>query len=605
MSYRKVKQFSLEICIFVSLISKKLFKSIYNKTQNFMKKQLIFAVTLIFALVLSSCNKDLTALDPSLFTCTPNPLEVKGGKVDATITGTFPVKYFAKNATVIVTPVLTFNGKEVKGTASTFQGEKVIGNNQTISYKAGGSYTIKTTFDYVPEMLKSELYLDFSVSTKKKTYTLQRVKVADGVISTSQLVAKNFAGAEANGPVILNDKFQRVIQELQEADIKFLIQQSNLRTSETKSEDIVALTKKVKEAKDAENKEVAGFEISGYASPDGALELNTNLAEKRQKVTSDFINKQLKKIKTSVTIDSKFTAEDWDGFQKLMENSNIQDKQLILRVLSMYSDPEQREREIKNISVAFKSIADEILPQLRRSRLKLTVDVTGKSDDEIAKLAKEDASKLNVEELLYAATLTNNASEKATIYQKVIDSYASDVRGYNNLGVVQYNQGKVDAAAASFAKALSIEPSNANTNYNAGLAALAKNDYAKAEEFFGKAAGTSGSLSNALGSLYIIKGDYAKAKTAFGSTVSNNAALLQVLDGNYSGARNTLDAVAQPDALTSYLGAVVGARTNNRDAVYAGLRKAVSADAALKTRAVSDLEFSKFFTDETFLSIVK
>ena len=310
-----------------------------------MRKQLFFMVSMLLVLVLSSCNKDLKTLDPSLFTCTPNPLEVKGGKVDATITGTFPVKYFAKNATVTVTPVLTFNGKEVKAAASTFQGEKVVGNNKTISYKAGGSYTIKTSFDYNPEMIKSELWLDFSVSTKKKTYTLQRVKVADGVIATSQLAATSF-GAE-NGAVIIPDKFQRVIQEMQEADIKFLIQQSELRKSEAKSEDIVALTKKIKEAKETQNKQVAGLEVAGYASPDGAVELNTNLAEKRQKVTNEFINKELKKLKTSVKVDSKFTAEDWDGFQKLMESSNIQDKQVILRVLSMYSDPEQRENESK------------------------------------------------------------------------------------------------------------------------------------------------------------------------------------------------------------------------------------------------------------------
>ncbi|MCK9583262.1 MAG: hypothetical protein M0Q46_06600 [Endomicrobiales bacterium] len=568
-----------------------------------MRKQLIFAVSMVLALVLSSCNKDLTALDPSLFTCTPNPLEVKGGKVDATITGTFPVKYFAKNATVTVTPVLTFDGKEVKAAASTFQGEKVVGNNQTISYKAGGSYTIKTSFDYVPEMVKSELWLDFSVATSKKTYALQRVKVADGVIATSQLASKNF-GVE-NGPVILADKFQRVIQEMQEADIKFLIQQSALRKTETKSEDIVALTKKIKEAKDVQNKEVADLEIAGYASPDGSIELNTNLAEKRQKVTSDFINKELKKIKTSVSVDSKFTAEDWDGFQKLMESSNIQDKQVILRVLTMYTDPEQREREIKNLSVAFKSIADEILPQLRRSRLKLTVDVTGKSDAEIAQLANEDASKLSVEELLYAATLTENLSDKAAIYQKTTELYAGDVRGFNNLGAVQYQQGNIDAAAANFAAALNIEPKCPNANYNAGLCALAKGDLANAEVYFGKSAGTSGNLNNALGTVYTLKGDYAKAKTTFGSTATNNAALMQILDGNYNGARATLDAVAQPDALTSYLGAVIGARTNNRDAVYGNLRKAVSLDSAYKAKAVNDLEFSKFFTDDTFMSIVK
>lgn len=567
-----------------------------------MKKQLFFAVTLVLALVMSSCNKDLKTLDPSLFKCTPNPLEVKGGKVDATITGTFPVKYFSKNAILTVTPVLSFEGKEVKAASTVFQGEKVIGNDQTISYKAGGNYTIKTSFDFVPEMAKSELWLDFSVSTKKKTYKLERVKVADGVIATAQLASTTF-GVE-NGPAIIADKFQRVIQEMQEAEIKFLIQQSQLRNSETKSGSILDLTKKIKDAKDAQNKEVAGLEIAGYASPDGALELNTNLAEKRQKVTVDFINKELKKIKTTVSVDSKFTAEDWAGFQKLMESSNIQDKQLILRVLSMYSDPEQREQEIKNLSVAFKSIAEEILPQLRRSRLKLTVDVTGKSDAEITKLAIEDASKLNVEELLYAATLTEDLATKADIYTKVTTNYPSEIRGFNNLGVVQYLQGN-DQAAANFAKALSIDSKSADANYNAGLSALQKGNFVKAEEYFGKAAGTKANLGNAMGTVYLLKGDYAKAKSSFGTTATNNNALMQILDANYNGARNTLDAVAQPNALTAYLGAIVGARTNNRDAVYSNLRKAVSEKSSCKAKAAKDLEFAKFFTDDTFMSIVK
>ena len=312
-----------------------------------MRKQLFFVISMVLGLFFTSCTKDMAALDPSLFKCNPNPLEVKGGKVDATITGTFPEKYFTKNATVTVTPVLKFNGQEVKGTPVTFQGEKIVGNDQQISYKLGGTYTIKASFDYVPEMAQSELFLNFSATTKKKTYEIPAVKVADGVIATSQLASTS--SKEIN-TVIIPDKFQRVIQEMQEADILFLIQQSNLRTSETKSADIVDLTKKIKEANDTPNKDVASFEVSGYASPDGGLDLNTNLAEKREKVTVDYLNKQMKKLKTKVTIDSKFTAEDWDGFQKLMESSSIQDKQVILRVLSMYQDPEQREREIKNLS---------------------------------------------------------------------------------------------------------------------------------------------------------------------------------------------------------------------------------------------------------------
>jgi len=567
-----------------------------------MKKQLFFAVSMVFALVFSSCSKDLTALDPSLFKCNPNPLEVKGGKVEATITATFPVKYFNKNAVVTVTPVLKFEGKEVKGTAVVFQGEKVKGNDKTIAFKTGGNYSVNASFDYVPEMAKSELYLEFSIVQKKKIYQIPGVKVADGVIATSQLVSTNASEMTA---VIIPDKFQRVIQQQQEADIMFLIQQAKLRKTETSSADMVSLTKKIKEVKESTNQKVSAFDLSAYASPEGPLKLNTNLAESREKVTVDFMNKEMKKLKTSIKIDSKFTPEDWAGFQALMEKSNIQDKEVILRVLTMYTDPEERDRQIKNLSVAFKQIAEEILPQLRRSKLKLTVDVTGKSDTLITQLAKEDPTKLSVEELLYAATLTTDLGEKGAIYQKVTEQYPTDARGFNNLGAIKFQQGNVDDASRYFAKAFEIDPASADINYNSGLTSLDKGDLAKAEVSFGKAAGTTGNVGEALGTVYIIRGDYAKAKTYFGSTVSNNAALLQILNADYSGARTTLSAVAQPNALTSYLGAIIGARTNDRDAVYSNLKNAVKLDGSYAAKAVKDIEFSKFATDETFLSIVK
>jgi len=237
----------------------------------------------------------------------------------------------------------------------------------------------------------------------------------------------------------------------------------------------------------------------------------------------------------------------------------------------------------------------EILPQLRRSRLNLTVDITGKSDEEIAKLAKEDASKLSVEELLYAATLTNDLSEKATIYQKVIDIYPTDARGFNNLGTVKFQQGNVDDASRYYAKAYEIDSKSADVNYNLGLTSLAKGDLTKSEESFGKAAGTTGNLSQGLGTLNLVKGDYAKAKTYFGSAVSNNAALLQILNADYSGARKTLSAVSQPNATTA----------NDRDAVYSNLKSAVKQDSSFALRAAKDIEFSKFATDADFLSILK
>ena len=366
-----------------------------------------------------------------------------------------------------------------------------------------------------------------------------------------------------------------------------------------------AFSSKVKEARDAQNKEVTSLEVLGYASPDGSIDLNTNLAEKRQKVTADYVNKELKKLKSNVSIDSKFTAEDWEGFQALMESSNIQDKDLILRVLSMYQDPEQREHEIKNLSTTFKSIATDILPQLRRSRMKLTVDVTGKSDEQIAQLAAASPTDLTVEELLYAATLSKTNSEKAVIYQKAIDLYPSDVRGYNNLGLVNYEMGKVAEAQNLYQKALSVDPQSADANYNLGLIALSKGSFTDAQSYFGKSAGTAGDLNAALGTSYIAQGDYSKASNVMAEVNTNNAALAQILSSDYNSARRTLAAVAAPNAMTAYLSAIIGARTNDRDAVYNNLKTAVQKDSSLAKKALSDLEFAKYFTDASFLSILK
>ncbi|NDV46740.1 tetratricopeptide repeat protein [Paludibacter sp. 221] len=568
-----------------------------------MKKQLFLVVSIMLALGFSSCSKKMGELPQDLFKVTPNPLEVKGGKIDAKVDGKFPEKYFNKNAEIAVTPVLKYNGTETRGTTKVFQGESVTGNNQVISNKEGGNFSVASTFNYVPEMAKSELYLDFAVKVKgKEAPAIPQVKVADGAIATAELAS---ASAGEIAPAITPDKFQRIIKETQEADIKFLIQQTTLRNSETKSQEIKDLTTAVKDAKNTENKEVSSLNIIGYASPDGPLALNRNLAERRLDVTASYLNSELKKMKANVAIGKDFTPEDWEGFKKLMEESNIQDKQLILRVLSMYSDPEQREREIKNISSAYTVIADEILPQLRRSRMQLTVDVIGKSDEEITQLAKNNPSSLSADELLYAATLTNDLTEKAVIYQRVINNYSNDARGYNNLGMVRYYQGNIDEALSNFTKAARIASDDASINYNLGLVALEKGELDKAEQYFGKSAGANADLNQALGTLYVAKGDYSKAKTTFGSTASNNAALMQILNGDYNAARRTLSAVSNPDATTSYLGAVIGARTNDRNTVYNNLRAAIAKDKSFAAKAISDIEFAKFMADETFMSIVK
>ena len=553
-----------------------------------MIKKLYLPLVALLVLAFSSCSK-MGELSPDYFTTNPEVLEAIGGKVPVTITGKFPEKYFKKNATVEVTPVLRWEGGEAKGQPATFQGEKVQGNDQTISYKTGGTYTMKASFDYVPEMAKSELYLDFKIKKGKKEYTIPSVKIADGVIATSELPTVNSANA-AYAP----DAFQRIIKQAKEAQIMFLIQQANLRASELKSDSLKAFHKQVVAvAGDTKNYKLNNIEISAYASPDGGVELNTTLAENRQNNTEKYMNQQLKKGKIETEVDAKYTAQDWDGFQELVSKSNIQDKDLILRVLSMYSDPEQRETEIKNISSVYKTLADEILPQLRRARLTANYDVIGRSDEEINAAFDTDAKVLSNDELLYAATLTNDNARKEAIYKKTVELYPNDYRAYNNLGMMAYANGDLATAENYFKQAASKSSNAAEVNTNLGLIDLTKGNVANAETYLSKSTGAN-TANEALGNLYIKQGQYDRAVQAFGDTKTNSAALAQILAKDYNKAKSTLSAVKNPDAYTNYLMAIVGARTNNADLVKSSMDKVKQQDAALAAKAQNDREFAKY-----------
>ena len=564
-----------------------------------MTRKLYLPLLMACVVILSSCGSKMGELSSDYFTVTPQVLEAQGGQVEATINGKFPEKYFNKKAVVEVTPVLKWNGGEVEGQSATFQGEKVEGNDQTISYKLGGNYIMRTSFDYVPEMAKSELYLRFKATAGKKTIDIPEVKIADGVISTSELVSQTLESAT---PATGDDAFQRIIKEKHDANIMFLIQQANVRASELKK--AKEFGEEVKDINDAANKKISNIEISAYASPDGSLELNTGLAERRQDNTAKVINRDLKKAKINATIDTKYTAEDWEGFQELVSKSNIQDKELILRVLSMYKDPEQREQEIKNISSVYETLADEILPQLRRSRLTLNYEIIGKSDEEIASLADSDYKQLNIEELLYAATLTNDPAKKEAIYTKATQLDPNDFRAYNNLGKLAYQAGDLNKAESYLKKAVSLKSDAPEANMNLGLIALAKGDKAAAETYLGKAAGAKG-LNEALGNLYIAQGQYAKAVSSFADTKSNSAALAQILAKDYNKANSTLAAIENPDAYTDYLKAVIGARTNNNTMVISSLKAAIAKDATLAKKAATDLEFAKYFTNTDFMNAIK
>lgn len=553
-----------------------------------MIKKLYLPLVALLVIALSSCGK-MGELSSDYFTTNPEVLEAVGGKVPVTITGKFPEKYFKKNAIVEVTPVLRWNGGEAKSQPATFQGEKVQGNDQTIAYKAGGTYTMKANFDYVPEMAKSELYLDFKIKRGKKEYTIPSVKIADGVIATSELPTVGSANA-AYAP----DAFQRIIKQAQEAQIMFLIQQANLRASELKSAELKDFNKKVVEVNgDTKNYKLNNIEVSAYASPDGGVKLNTGLAESRQNNTQKYLNKELKKGKINAQVDTKYTAQDWDGFQTLVSKSNIQDKDLILRVLSMYQDPEQRETEIKNISSVYKTLADEILPQLRRARLTANYDVIGRSDEEINEAFDKDAKVLSNEELLYAATLTSDNARKEAIYKKTTELYPSDARAYNNLGKMAYAAGDQAKAEGYFKQALSKNANSAEANTNLGLIELNKGNVANAENYLSKSTGAD-AANEALGNLYIKQGQYDRAVNAFGDVKTNSAALAQILAKDYNKAKNTLAAVKNPDAYTDYLMAIVGARTNNADLVKSSMAKVAQKDAALAAKAQIDREFAKY-----------
>ena len=553
-----------------------------------MIKKLYLPLVALLVLALSSCGK-MGELSSDYFTTNPEVLEAIGGKVPVTINGKFPEKYMKKKATVEVTPVLRWKGGEAKGQPAVFQGEKVEGNGQTISYKVGGSYTMKASFDYVPEMANSELYLDFKITKGKKTYTIPSVKIADGVIATSELPT-----AASSNASYANDAFQRIIKDAQTANIMFLIQQANLRNSELNSDDMKEFHKKVAEINaDTKNYKLNNIEISAYASPDGGVELNTGLAENRENNTEKYMQRQLKKGKIDANLDAKYTAQDWEGFQELVSKSNLQDKDLILRVLSMYQDPEQRETEIKNISSVYKTLADEILPQLRRARLTANYDIIGRSDDEINEAFNTDAKVLSVEELLYAATLTNDNARKEAIFTKTTQLYPNDFRAYNNLGELAFAAGDAAKAESYFKHAASKNANAPEVNANLGLCELVKGNVAAAESYLGKATGAN-AANEALGNLYIKQGQYDRAVNAFGDAKTNSAAQAQILAKDYNKAKATLSAIKNPDAMTDYLMAIVGARTNNASLVSSSIKSAIAKDASMAQRAANDREFAKF-----------
>ena len=567
-----------------------------------MLKRFYQLLTMAAILLLGSCSSKMSEMKQEFFTVTPSILEVVGSEIPVALDGKFPAKFFDKSSTLTITPVLKYAGEEAIAAPMTFQGSKVRGNDRTISYDNGGTFKMKMTFDYIPEMEDAELYLRFTVNKGKKTYTLPDLKVADGCIATSQLYRKS---AESANIAIGEDAFQRVIKQAKEANIMFLIQQTNLRSSELKSTEMKELTAALADvAQDYENKVLEDIQISAYASPDGGYSLNDGIATSRGDNAAKHMRKEMKKAKIEGFIDNEYTAEDWNGFQELVSRSNLPDKELILRVLSMYDDPEQREEQIKNISSVYKELADEVLPKLRRARITLNYQLIGRSDDQIKEQYAANPRELTLEEILYASILTDETAKQEEIFKTAVNIYPNDYRAYNNLGVLAYNRGDYKTAENYFNAASKIDGSAPEVKINLGYIELLKGNVAAAESNITMGADAKAG-DEALGNLYIAQGEYGRAAVLLKDSKTNSAALAQLLNKDYSSSRATLESIKNPDALTYYIKAVLGARTVNVSLLYDGLKQAIKLDPSMAKKAAGDLEFIKYAQDATFQNIIK
>ena len=551
------------------------------------KKIFVTVCAAVALLATSSCGK-LDPLTADNFVCNPNPLVEEGGQVNATVTVTYPEKYFKKKASITITPVLEYATGETAGTPATFQGEKVSGNDQEINYKYGGTGVFRCSFLYKDEMATSKLRLDFTADVNGKAVSLPSVYIADGVIATESLCS-----ATSNTPAYSADNFVKDTFDKYIATMIYQYQSTNLRSTESdKKQEVKDMQDAITATKDQERRQFEGLDMVSTASPEGAYSLNEKLAAGREKSSAAYLQKFLKKAKMEGQITPEQIAEDWDGFQALVQNSSIQDKQLVLNVLSRISDPDRREEEIRNLSAAYKELADDILPQLRYSKVTATVRNIGHTDEEIADLWKNSKDELTLEELLYLANKSDDATKEA-IYKYAQQKFPADLRAANDLAGLYYKQGKTADAENLWKNILSKDANNAQANMNMGLMAMNSEDWQAAQTYLGKA-GDCSEYAEAMGTLLTRKGQYAQAVQSYGDAVTNNAAVANILNQNYSAASNILDKVADKDAMTYYLKAIVAARTSNQSGVSENLAKAVSMDSSLAAKAKSDLEFSKY-----------
>ena len=554
-------------------------------------------------LIMSSCSglkKMQDRASEVSYQVTPEVLEERGDDVAVKIDVKYPAKYFNKKATLTATPVLKYAAGETAFPSRVLQGESVQANNQVVNFSTGGSVSYTGNVPFKEDMMKSKLVIRAVAELKGKTDELEEYPVADGVIASSKLVMVD------PKPVMVADKYQRIIPDSYTASILYLIHRYDVRRTELRKDEITQLSDYIKNAQADDRIELKDATISAYASPDGPIDLNDRLSRNRQGSAEAFFTRELKNQKVETPagfLAANYTAEDWEGFKKLVEESNIQDRELIIRVLSMYSDPIVREKEIKNLSKAYEVLAKEILPQLRRSKLTVNVNKIGLTDSELRTAWRSNPNSLKLEEILYTATLHDDLNEKLAIYKKAGSLFPQCFRAFNNEGYVSILLGDAKGAQQAFEKAKNIM-NNDVVNNNLGVCALMLGDVAKAEQLFTASTGAGAAVNYNLGIIKIMQGDYDAAANYFGNTNEFNTALVKLLKKDFDGALATINRIDADFAKKHYLKAVVAAKQSKDELVFESLRLAFAKDASLKNRAKVDMEFGKYFENTVFNGLV-
>jgi tetratricopeptide (TPR) repeat protein len=559
------------------------------------------------AVILTSCDglgKMIKKQKDIKYTAAPNPIEMHGDSVQFSVSGKFNPKLFQKKVTLTLTPVIKYAGGGEKALKPVvLVGEKSTGSGQKIGFSSGGTFSYSSEkIAFEPGMRNAVVEIRGEGQVKAKKKAFDPVPLADGTMATSLLVRND------EKPMMAKDAFVKTQPANQSTHIYYVINQSVVRPSEMNSEEMKNFHANVLKNLGNQYYDFKGINVSAYASPDGETDKNENLAKDRAHSGSTAMMNEFKKNKdASVTFGKTkeqyvvgTTKEDWEGFKSLMEQSTMADKDLILRVLTMYSDADQRRKEIKNLSKTYEELANKILPKLRRAEIVVNIEKKSRNDQQISSLAVSAPDSLSVEELLYAGTLTTDMNTLAQIYKAAEKQYGSDWRTSNNLGCVLLMQNKVSEAGEAFKRAEKAGATQPAVSNNLGIIEAKNGNRPAAMELY-KKAGSGPETKYNMGILEVRNGKYADAVADFGDYKGHNKALAQLMGGNAGAVKETIDASNEKEmAYSYYLKAVTAARQGNNAEVLSNLKTAIEKDGALKAYAKDDVEFLKLRSDAGF-----